>query len=51
VITPAEDVPADAGLDITSNDAPSDRVISRPPVEPIRASETPVRLVAVPAGA
>ena len=61
VITPAaEDVPAEAlpadeapsvTPDITSNGAPSDRVIARPRVEPIRASETPVRLVAVPAGA
>jgi len=52
VITPAaEDVPADAAPDITSIDVPVDRVIARPPVEPIRGSETSVRLVAVPAGA
>ena len=52
VITPAaEDVPADAAPDITSIDVPVDRVIARPPVEPIRANETPVRLIAVPAGA
>jgi len=56
VITPvAEEVPADVTPadtpEITSNDAPADRVIARPRVEPIRASETPVRLVAVPAGA
>ena len=52
VIAPAaEDVPADTTPDITSNDAPVDRVIARPPVEPIRANETPVRLIAVPAGA
>ena len=56
VITPAaEEVPVNAlpaeAPDITSNDAPSDRVIPRPQVEPVRAGETPVRLVAVPAGA
>ena len=48
---PAEALPADEATDVTSNDAPTDRVIARPHVEPIRASETPVRLVAVPAGA
>jgi hypothetical protein len=48
---PAEAVPADDTPDIASNDAPSDRVIARPQVEPIRAIETSVRLVAVPAGA
>jgi hypothetical protein len=47
---PAREVPVQAS-DITPNEAPSDRVIARPQVEPIRASETPVRLVAVPAGA
>jgi len=52
VITPvAEEVPTEAATDITSIDAPSDRVIARPPVEPIRGSEPSVRLVAVPAGA
>jgi hypothetical protein len=56
VITPAaKEVPADAAPDvtpdITSNDAPTDRVIARPQAEPNRASDTPVRLVAVPAGA
>jgi hypothetical protein len=52
---PAEALPADEAPnvtpDITSNDAPSERVIARPPVEPIRGSEPSVRLVAVPAGA
>ncbi len=52
VIAPvAEEVPSDAPSEITSDDAPSNPVIARPPVEPIRSSETPVRLVAVPAGA
>ena len=46
----AEDVPEDAPADIPSN-APVDLVIARPSVETNRASETPVRLVAVPAGA
>ena len=51
VIAPvAEEVLGEAP-DITSNDGPAERVIARPPVEPIRASETAVRLVAVPAGA
>ena len=52
VIAPvAEEVVAETATDITSNDAPSDRVIARPPVEPSRGSDIPVRLVAVPAGA
>ncbi len=53
VITPvAEDVPAEAlAPDITSNEQRYDVVIAQQPVEPIRAIETPVRLVAVPAGA
>ncbi len=56
VITPAaedvsEGVPDDAPADIPSTVAPVDVVIARPPVEPIRGTETPVRLVAVPAGA
>ena len=51
VIAPAaEDVPNDAPADIPSH-AHMDAVIARPPVETTRASETPVRLVAVPAGA
>jgi hypothetical protein len=51
VIAPAaEDVPEDAPADIPSN-APVDLAIARPSVETTRASETPVRLVAVPAGA
>jgi len=48
---PAEALPADEAPDIASNDGPSDRVVARPQVEPIRASEISVRLVAVPAGA
>jgi hypothetical protein len=48
---PAEELPADVARDITSSDAPTDRVIARARVEPVRANETPVRLVAVPAGA
>jgi hypothetical protein len=48
---PAEALPADEAPEISSNDAPTDRVNARPHVEPIRATETPVRLVAVPAGA
>jgi hypothetical protein len=48
---PAEALPADEAPDITSKDGQGDRVIARPPVEPIRASEPSVRLVAVPAGA
>ena len=57
VIAPvAEEVPTEPATDITStditpNDAPSDRVIARPPVEPSRGSDIPVRFVAVPAGA
>ena len=52
VIAPvAEDVSPDAPLDIPSNESRSDVVIARPSVEPTRAIETPVRLVAVPAGA
>lgn len=52
VITPvAEELAADAPAGISSNDSPLDRAIARPPVEPTRASEIPVRLVAVPAGA
>ena len=52
VITPAaEGVPDDAPADLPSGVAPVDVVIARPPVEPIRGTETPVRLVAVPAGA
>ena len=57
VITPAaeeapvEALPVDEASAPTSLDAPTDRVIARPHVEPIRSSETPVRLVAVPAGA
>jgi hypothetical protein len=47
----APDMTPDITPDTTSNDAPADRVIARPPVEPNRASETIVRLVAVPAGA
>jgi hypothetical protein len=52
VITPvAEDVPEDAPTEDAPSVAPVDTVIARPPVEPTRGSETPVRLVAVPAGA
>jgi hypothetical protein len=52
VITPvAEEVPADSAPDIRSDDVQVDQVIARPPAEPIRGSETSVRLVAVPAGA
>ena len=56
VIKPAaedvsEGVPDDAPADTPSSLAPVDIVIARPPVEPIRGTETPVRLVAVPAGA
>ena len=56
VITPAaedasEGVHDDAPADLPSGVAPVDVVIARPPVEPIRGTETPVRLVAVPAGA
>ena len=57
VITPAaeeaptDSLPSDEARNITPDDAPAERVIARPHVEPIRASETPVRLVAVPAGA
>ena len=53
VIAPAaeaEDIPEGAPADIPSN-ATVDLVIARPSVETTRASETPVRLVAVPAGA
>ena len=51
VIAPAaEDVPEDTLTDIPSN-AHVDLVIARPSVDTTRASETPVRLVAVPAGA
>ena len=48
---PTEEVSREAATDHTSNDAPSDRVIGRPGVEPSRGSDIPVRLVAVPAGA
>ncbi len=48
---PAEAIPADEAPDTTPSAVPTNRVIARPHVEPIRASETPVRLVAVPAGA
>ena len=48
---PADELPADEAPDLASSDAPTDRIIARSQVEPIRASETPVRLVAVPAGA
>jgi len=53
VIAPvAEEVPAEGPApDPTSNEPRLDVVITRPPVEPIRTIETPVRLVAVPAGA
>jgi hypothetical protein len=52
VITPvAEEVPAEVASDIRSDDVQVDQVIARPPAEPIRGSETSVRLVAVPAGA
>lgn len=52
VITPvAEEVPVGATSDVTSSDASSERIITRPPVEPIRVNETSARLVAVPAGA
>ena len=47
----AEAVAAEATTASTSNDAPSDRVIARPQVEPSRGSDISVRLVAVPAGA
>ena len=47
----AADVAAEAAADIASNDVPSHRVMARPPVEPSRGSDVPVRLVAVPAGA
>jgi hypothetical protein len=52
---PAEALPADEAPNVTpastSNDAPSERVIARSPVEPIRGSEPSIRLIAVPAGA
>lgn len=48
---PAEEVSADIAPHVTSNDVPEDRVIARPLVESLRTSATPVRLVAVPAGA
>ncbi len=56
IITPAaedvsESVSEDPPADIPSGIAPVDIVIARPPVEPIRGPETPVRLIAVPAGA
>ncbi len=52
VIAPvAEAVSPEAPVDIPSNESPLDVVIARQPVEPTRAIETPVRLVAVPAGA
>ena len=52
VIAPvAEDVSEDVPADIPSNAAHVDIGIARPTVEPARASETPVRLIAVPAGA
>jgi hypothetical protein len=52
VIAPvAEDVSPETPVDIPSNGSRSDVVIARPPVEPTRAIDTPVRLVAVPAGA
>jgi hypothetical protein len=60
VITPAaQDVSDDVSqvvpdvppADIPSTVAPVDMVIARAPVEPVRGTETPVRLIAVPAGA
>ncbi len=52
VIAPAaEDVSEGAPADIPSSVAPLDVVIARPPAEPVRGPEAPVRLVAVPAGA
>jgi len=56
VIKPAaedvsEGVPDNAPADTPSSLAPVDIVITRPPVESARGTETPVRLVAVPAGA
>ena len=60
VITPAadetpqgvsENASEDTPADIPSSVAPVDIVMTRPPVQPIRGTETPVRLVAVPAGA
>lgn len=48
---PPIDATPDVAPDVTANGAPSERVIARSPVEPIRASETSTRLIAVPAGA
>ena len=45
-VVPAGEVPGG-----TSYDTPAQQVGARLPIEPIRTSETPVRLVAVPAGA
>ena len=47
----AEALPVDEAPGGTPYDAPAERVSARLPIEPIRTSETPVRLVAVPAGA
>ena len=52
VIAPvAEDVQEGAPAEDAPSVAPVDIAIARPGVEPTRGSETPVRLVAVPAGA